>query len=78
MEIEAGKLYDVQEVAAALSVPASSVRWWAQRDIVHGVKIGRAWRIKGEEILRIREEGTRKPKAKQEPDSADAGEGATA
>lgn len=61
--VDPSKMYTIQEVAEALSVPASTVRWWAQRDAIHGVKVGRAWRFKGSEVIRVTEEGTRPQKA---------------
>ena len=75
MEIEDNRLYDVATVADITATPASTVRRWTQSGEILAVKTGRAWKVRGDELKRLLNEGTRKPK--QEP-GANAGQEVTA
>jgi acetyl-CoA synthetase len=47
-------LMTVSEVATALRVSPATVRRWLTADDLHGVKVGKAWRIPETEVDRIR------------------------
>lgn len=70
--MESGKLYTLQEVADLTGVKLSNLRYWANRGKIQARKYGRAWMMTGKDIQHFLDHGT------MEPDSAEAGEGATA
>lgn len=47
-------LMTVSEVATALRVSPATVRRWLTADDLHGVKVGKAWRIPETEVERVR------------------------
>ena len=73
--IDVDKLYDLNAVADITSSPVPTVRKWAQTGEILAVKTGRAWKVRGDELQRMLNEGTRKP---QKEPGADAGQEVTA
>lgn len=47
-------LMTTTEVAASLRVSVATVRRWLTNDDIHGVKVGRDWRIPASEVERIK------------------------
>lgn len=55
MRIENSKLYTPEEVADMLKVKKQTVWKWLRQGILHGVKIGKLWRIPEKDLTEFLE-----------------------
>lgn len=59
IDVDVARLYSVSEVAQVVGMPQTSVRTWLDSGQLHGVKMGKVWRVHGDELQRLLREGTR-------------------
>ena len=48
IDVDVARLYSVSEVAQVVGMPQTSVRTWLDSGQLHGVKMGKVWRVHGE------------------------------
>ena len=56
-DIKPGKFYSTAEVSNMLRISKTTLRFWLRKDFIKGVKLGKRWFLKGEDILKIAQEG---------------------